>query len=251
MSKINYIFKYILITIGAVILTNGVILAITTNMNLGNYLQLIIGILFTAYGIFYRQIKEKFPKWIKILYWTVTAIYIFGSVFLIGFGLFDSVDYKEDAVIILGAGLRGNQPGTTLKSRLDTALEYQSKNPDVIFVLSGGQGSDERISEAEAMATYLIGRGINPSRIIIEDKSTSTRENFEFSSVKLHEFFGEKEYSAAYITNEFHIYRAGVYAHQAGLGKLSHLHADSRIGGLFSACLRECLAVAKLWVGGN
>lgn len=251
MKKLHYILKYVLIFIGAVIFTNGLFLNITTNFNLGNLLQLIFGGSILTYGIFYKTLKEKCPKWIKLIYWFGISFFVIFTISIITYGSFDNVTYKEDAVIILGAGIRGQEPGALLKGRLDSALEYKKKNPDVIFVLSGGQGSDEQISEADAMARYLLERGVYPKDIIIEDKSTSTRENFQFSKELLDKFYEGKEYKTAYITNEFHIYRAGVYAKLSGFENTTHLHSNSRIGGIISTCLRETLAVVKLWVFGK
>ena len=69
----------------------------------------------------------------------------------------------------------------TLARRLDAALAYLEENPKAYVVVSGGQGAGEDISEAEAMRRYLAARGIEESRILMEDKSMSTLENFLFS----------------------------------------------------------------------
>src|SRR5699024_638713 len=80
----------------------------------------------------------------------------------------DTVDY----VIILGARLYGDKPAPALEERLKTAREYLAENEDINVVVTGGQGNNEGISEAEAMAKYLIDNGIDKNRIIKEDKST-------------------------------------------------------------------------------
>ena len=53
------------------------------------------------------------------------------------------------------------------------------------MIVSGGQGSDEAISEAEAMRRYLVEQGIRNEEIIMEDKSTNTEENLVFSMKKM------------------------------------------------------------------
>ena len=68
-----------------------------------------------------------------------------------------------------------------LQERLDAALKYLDDHKDTICVLSGGKGSDESISEAECMYRYMTERGIDPTKLIREDKSTTTRENLLFS----------------------------------------------------------------------
>lgn len=50
-----------------------------------------------------------------------------------------------------------------------------------MFVPSGGQGSDEIISEGEAMKRYLLEQGIPEDQIMPETKSTNTLENMKFS----------------------------------------------------------------------
>ncbi|MCD7717620.1 MAG: YdcF family protein [Lachnospiraceae bacterium] len=87
-----------------------------------------------------------------------------------------------DYVIVLGAQVRGTSPSLSLKKRLDCAAEYAEENPDTTFILSGGQGSDEDISEAECMAQYLAAAGVSKDRLVMEDASTSTRENLIFSA---------------------------------------------------------------------
>ena len=85
------------------------------------------------------------------------------------------------AVIILGAGVYGTTPSLSLRVRLEAALDYVQTRPDIPIVLSGGQGPGEDISEAEAMRVWLTARGVDESRLILEDRSTSTKENLENS----------------------------------------------------------------------
>lgn len=123
----------------------------------------------------------------------------------------------KDVVIILGAGLRGDGVTTTLALRLNKAAEYLRKNKNAIAVVSGGQGSDEWVTEASAMKKYLIRKGIQPKRILEEGRSTSTKENFMFSKELLDARLGAGSYNCVYVTNSFHAYRAGLYAKKAGL----------------------------------
>jgi uncharacterized SAM-binding protein YcdF (DUF218 family) len=120
---------------------------------------------------------------------------------------------SADAVIILGAGVNGTRPSLTLRSRLDAALEYLEQHPEVPVVLSGGQGSGEDITEAQCMYDYLTERGVEPERLLLEENSTSTAENFAFSRPLLVAAGVDPEEDlVAFITNDFHIYRAGLLA---------------------------------------
>ena len=95
--------------------------------------------------------------------------------------------YDKDFVIILGSQIRKDGSLTPLlKARVDKAIDFAKKqkentNKKIVFVTSGGKGEDEIISEAEAMQKYLIEKGISKENILIEDKSTNTYQNLQYS----------------------------------------------------------------------
>lgn len=120
-----------------------------------------------------------------------------------------------DAVIVLGAGVNGETPSPALQTRLVAARNYLEKHPDLPVVLSGGQGSGEDITEAQCMQREL--RDL-PNRLILEEKSTSTAENFAFSKELLEETGLNSDTAVvAVVTNDFHIFRAEVIARREGL----------------------------------
>lgn len=86
-----------------------------------------------------------------------------------------------DYIIIPGAGLNGEKPSSVLEKRLECALAYLKTHPGTKAVVSGGQGADESISEAESMKNWLLGQGISGSRILTEDRSSTTAENMRYS----------------------------------------------------------------------
>ena len=116
---------------------------------------------------------------------------------------------------MLGCAVRGERVSLTLKLRLDAALKYLEHSPNTAVIVSGGKGDGENISEAEAMKRYLVSHGVDESRIITEDKSTSTWENFKFSKMILDQRFPGA--SAAFVTTNFHVYRAGRVAIMNGI----------------------------------
>ena len=118
---------------------------------------------------------------------------------------------STEYVIVLGCVLRGDRPGIYLTQRLNTAYDYLTENPNSIAILSGGQGKDEKISEAECMYNYLIEKGIEPSRLLLESKSTSTNENFEYTRELLNEQ-GTNVEEITVITHNVHEYRAAKFA---------------------------------------
>ncbi len=125
-------------------------------------------------------------------------------------------DFEAEYIIVLGAAVHGDTPSLSLTERMDAAYTYLAEHPDCIAVVSGGQGENENMSEAEAMRIYLEGKGIAAERIIKEDRSTSTRENLEFSFDIIRERGGDPE-NCAVVTSEYHIYRAQLIAHSMGV----------------------------------
>ncbi|MCR4716528.1 MAG: YdcF family protein [Lachnospiraceae bacterium] len=134
----------------------------------------------------------------------------------------------QDYVLILGCMIKKDGSLTKLlKGRADKAIEYSKiqkkrSDKDIIFVPSGGQGSDEIISEGEAIKNYLISEGIDESHILLEDKSTSTEENLKFSKALIDEHYkanssSDKEAKIAFSTTNYHVLRAGMLATSMGI----------------------------------
>ena len=234
------IFKTILTVLGTVILINGIALFFVSNVNLGSFLTVGFG----GALIIVALLVKKLGKWLKILLTTGLGIAVVFSSFLIIYGKSDTATYKEDALIVLGAAVHGKTPSLTLKKRLDKAVNYHNQNPDAVIVVSGGQGNQEEISEAEAMKIYLVEHGVESDKIIKEDQSTSTSENFTLSKEILDEQFGD-DYTTVFITNEYHILRANLCAKRADYNSIAHIHSNTTLSYLVSGVLRECLAVVK------
>ena len=140
---------------------------------------------------------------------------------LLGFSLFtvletmvvrgsfaDESDAPVSAVIVLGAGVNGETPSLTLRTRIDAAAAYLEEHPDVPVVLSGGQGPGEAITEAECMRRALVRRGVDESRLYPEERSTSTQENLRYSRAILEELGVAPAQRVAIVTSDFHLCRA-------------------------------------------
>lgn len=241
----------IIFIIGLGILINGVWLSMMSNFNLGIAATVLAGLFFAAWGAFYDKIMHASRKGILLWLRRLVVLLICAETALIGFvfsyGQHDNANYSEDAVIVLGAGLRGDRVTIPLKMRLDKAVEYHTKNPYAVIVVSGGQGFQETVSEASAMEKYLIENGVNPDKILTEDMATSTSENMRFSKEILDETLGER-YKTVVITNNFHIFRSMALAKKEGLRNLRHIHAGLQTYNIIPCGLRESLAVLKMWV---
>ena len=250
MSVLKKISRIVILLFGFAITINGLVLIFTTNFNLGNILTILLGGVLIFWGIKFYKISQVLPKYVKVAFLVCMVLAVIFITFLLTYGLSDNVDYKEDAVIVLGAAVHGETPSIVLKDRLDVAVEYHAKNPNAIIVVSGGKGAGENISEAAAMEKYLISNGVAPKVIVKEDTSKSTAENFQNSKKILDEILGN-DYKVAVISNEYHLYRAEGISYNAGFEEINTIHSSTKWYSVLPGTLRECLAVAKFWVFGN
>ena len=148
-----------------------------------------------------------------------------------------------DYVIVLGARVNGAVPSLSLQYRIDAAAQYLLKNEETIVIVSGGQGPDEDISEAEAMRRGLVAQGIEAERIILEDKSASTYENIIFSK----KLIPSGLETGVLVSNDYHLYRAGLIAKKEGL-KVSGFPAKTPKSALIKSHMREYLSITKQYV---
>ncbi|UAC49858.1 YdcF family protein [Bacillus aquiflavi] len=109
---------------------------------------------------------------------------------------------EVDYLIVLGAKVNGEEMSPSLYNRAQKALEYLQNNLDTKVILTGGQGPDEGIAEAEALRRFFEKEGLQKDRILIEDRSTSTYENLLFTK----KLYGIEK--AVIVSNDFHLYRS-------------------------------------------
>lgn len=195
-----------------------------------------------------------FPHFIflhKILSLT-NGLLIYGSYLYVTYILYGfvynvlPVIKHPDYIIILGSGLIGDKVPPLLAQRLEKGkMMYEKFNNHPKIAVSGGQGVDEPITEAEAMAQYLRQVGIPQEDIIIEQQSTTTLENLRFSKVILDEK-REKNYRCLVVTNSFHSLRAGIYMRKLGI-KGRSIGSRTALYFLPSAWIRETLGLVMLY----
>lgn len=133
---------------------------------------------------------------------------------------------KVDYVIILGARVKGEKPAKSLMERIKAATKYLKKNPEVKVIATGGKGKNEGIAEGVAIKRELLKNGISEDRIILEDKSKNTVENFRFSLEKIrnsengknknYENNGNRKIKVLIVTNDYHIFRSKNIARKVG-----------------------------------
>jgi len=194
-------------------------------LNIGNLTGIVVGILLLLYGIFMptvhrwcsavwdKRVGKAGLSFLGIVLLAAVALLIVESGLMIHAAA--QKPQKGATVVILGCKVYGEKPSRMLKGRMDAAYEYLQENEDSVCILSGGKGADEDISEAECMYRYLTDKGIDPGRLYLEDRSTSTRENLAYSLEIIKEEGLNEQIAIA--TNEFHEYRAGKIADSLGV----------------------------------
>ena len=212
-----------MILIGAFLIADTLFVMTRSNINLGVLLPGVLGSPLLLIGLFMPAFKRLCGKWravripafiLSLAYAAAALVFAFTTVLIL-------VCSKEptggaDVLIVLGGGIRGNYPTLTLKYRLDKAVDYLEEYPECIAVVSGGQGKDEAVTEASVMQNYLIAHGIDEERILAEDRSRSTEENFKFSKELLDEQNIETS-RIDFVTTRFHVFRAEKVALKQGI----------------------------------
>ncbi len=247
------VLRIICIVLGVFLVLDTLIVSMLSNFNLGVILPAILGLPLLLLGVFMHHMDHGFLAALK---WFLLVCYAVGATFLLVMGILmgtaakraDKVD--ADALIVLGAAVHGDRVTWVLSNRLDTAAEYLEAHPDTVCIVSGGQGDGESVTEASAMQKYLVERkGIDPGRILVEDQATSTLENFRFSKKMIDEALGENA-SIAFVTTDFHVFRAGRVAKKAGISAVGVAAPDVwyiRINNF----LRECVGIVVYGLRGD
>lgn len=129
--------------------------------------------------------------------------------------------YDKDFIIILGCSIaKSGALLPLLKGRVNKAIHFAwnqeiATGTPVKYVPSGGQGSNEIMSEGSAMEFYLLSHGAEDYEILPEKKSLNTYENFLFSKKIIDEKMpGAK---VAFATTNYHVLRSGILARDAGI----------------------------------
>ena len=168
-------------------------------------------------------LKARFPKTAKALTICLTAVLCVGGlIFAVteGIILHASVGEPEtscDYIVVLGAKVNGTAPSLSLNDRIRASYDYLCEHPDAVAILSGGQGEDEGISEAQCMFRELTARGIPEDRLWLEEKATSTWENLNFSLDLIEEKTGKRPDTIGLVSSEYHLFRAGLFAKECGV----------------------------------
>lgn len=147
-------------------------------------------------------------------------------------------------IVILGCRVREDGPSVPLQERIQSAYDYLTAHPNTICVVSGGKGTDEPISEAQCMFEHLVDMGIEPERILLEEKATSTEENIAFSLALLEKETGAWPATIGLVSSDYHLYRAQLLASDCGVKTIGIPAKTSIVSLAINNGLRE---IAGVW----
>lgn len=190
------------------------------------------------------------PLWFRRLF--LVGVCLLSLLFVIVEGLIISGFMQKgrsglDYLVVLGAQMKASGPSKALRYRLDKACEYLEENEGTKVIVSGGQGRDEHISEAQGMYDYLTAQGIEKERIFMEDKSKNTFQNLTFSA----KFLDKETDSVGVVSNNFHVFRAVKIAEKAGYRNVCGIAARGEPFLQINNMVREFLGVMKDFLVGN
>lgn len=212
------------------------------------FLWLLVGVLCIARYTYWRHAEKRggLPRrrlviLLRTILCTALVIFLAAQGLILADGLAPAPD-GLDTIIVLGAKVNSG----ALRNRVQVAQEYLSANPNTIAVLSGGQGADEEMSEAQYMYERLLSAGIGTERLILEDRSADTQQNLFFSRQLIPEGA-----SVGLVSNNFHIFRALRLAREAGYEDVRGVPVATSLLSLPHYLMREVCGVAYELFRGN
>lgn len=235
------------------LLFNGKVMMQREGRRLGNLLSLLLS--FAVFGIIGLLMKLAFSVYhpsFYMYYVTVVLLFLYFAYIFMSYLTyavlyhFIKVKYIPDFIIVLGSGLiGGDRVPPLLASRLDKGMDQYIKygrSPKII--VSGGQGPDELVSEAAAMKKYLVEKGMNEKDVLTEDKSRNTLQNMLFSKKIMDTI--KTDHKSIFVTNNYHVFRASIYARLSGL-KCEGVGSNTARYYLPSAFLREYIGILVMY----
>jgi len=240
----------LVLVLAGLLMVNGVVMLRREGVRAANLLSLGLGLaLLVPYGLLVVAVVARWQVLGVLLLAVVLVAAYLGfvlSAFLlysVVYGMATRTD-NAAAIVVHGAGLLGDRVPPLLASRLDRALGIwhaaQARGRTPLLVPSGGKGSDEKVSEADAMSAYLAEHGVPAQDVLPEDRSTSTRENLLFSRELLARQGVDRD--IVLVTSNFHVLRTALLARSVGLDAQA-VGAPTARYYLPSAILREFAAV--------
>ena len=193
---------------------------------------------------------EKMRTWLKWIFCIGMCFYMISFIIFSGYilsGFYDEIPADENLLIMVYGCRTYETPSKLLRERLDAALVLLNAYPDSICIVTGAQGSNEPITEAESMRTYLIEKGIDESRIYPEPQARSTIENIEYT-MKLIEENGLQDYKVVGVSTDFHLRRIRILCDTAGFETLLVPARSPDPVMLLANVVREYMSYVKMFL---
>ncbi len=212
-----------------------------------SWMWLALGAAFIGAGVLSRA---RLPRWLRCGW---RALLCAGLIAVLALeipvisGMRARAPANLDALIVLGARVDPDGPSPALRRRLNATMAVLDEHPNAVVIASGGKGADEPVSEAQCIRDELVRRGVDASRIIMEDRSTNTAENLAFSAALLEDRCAR----VGVITNNYHVWRSVRIARRARLENACGIAAAYTGPTLFHYMIREALCIAVDALRGN
>lgn len=216
--------KILILAAGIISSLYGVtVLSILGTGGIFNFFYLGLGLFMIAVGAAWKTKAARERRWQKvflILAGLCAGVFIAVEAAIIACS-FRTPPADADYVILLGTQIRADGPSVDYRARLMSAYEYLTDNPGSILVATGGQGENEPVSEAEGAREFLVARGIQEERILLEDRSRNTVQNIRNAYALLTER-GEdpSECSVVIVSASYHLLRASFIAENTGFSDI-------------------------------
>lgn len=223
---------------------NGIKILRREGLSLRNMLSLGVALFIPAYLIGFPMFASYLPQngFLDLIYIYVGGTIAYLVLILALYTMSSLVNMihlspqKLDYVVVLGAGLMGQEVTPLLAGRIRKGISIYQKNPGSKLIMSGGQGPDEVISEAQAMTNYALMQGVPETDILLENQSRNTDENVRFS----YELMPADSHFAL-VTNSYHIFRALLIAKKEKIRCIGY-GARSKFYFSLNAFIREFVA---------
>lgn len=208
----------------------------------------VLGVVLIAAGVLSGS--RRVPGWLRVAWRAALCAGLAGLLALEGLvisGMMSTAPAGLDVLIVLGARVDPDGPSPALTRRLNAVTACLDDHPDAVIIASGGQGRDEPMSEAQCIRDELVRRGVDPARILTEDRSTSTRENIVNSMALM----DDPAAATGIVTNNYHVWRAVRIARKAGLSNAHGIAAQYTGHTKFHYMIREALCIVVDFLRGN
>lgn len=137
--------------------------------------------------LIYFKVFERYRVFKKIFIW-VCSIGICIFLVILSF-IISKMNVKPvknlDYIIVLGAQVKESGPSVVLRYRLDRAVSYLKENDNTLVIVSGGQGANEKATEASVMKEYLVNNAMQITNDVIGLFQAILAQNVEQTKIML------------------------------------------------------------------